>query len=176
MSEIASKLLTRENITLVLSILGSLGAVVTFITNFLVYRKNLKIRITETFYLTDSKRLYIKFLFENRSRLPISITSILLSFNTQMIKPTKGTHCIHDYKNLDGREIVDRMFTYNSQLPITLAALDATRGYILFDISKEDLKNSPTPLTLLVLSTRPVVQQIELSYKDIQYTKTLHNQ
>lgn len=176
MSEIASKLLTRENITLVLSTFGSIGTLITIITTFVVNRKNLKIRITETFYLTDPQRLYIKFLFENRSRLPISITSILLSFNTQKIKPTKRTYCIHDYKNSEGKEIVDRIFTYNSQLPITVAALDATRGYMLFDIPQEALRTLTTPLTCLIYSTRPPVQQIELSYKDIQYTKTLHDQ
>ena len=107
--------LTQQNdiITLALSIFGSLGTLITIITNFFVYRKNLKIRITEAFYLIDRKQLYVKFLFENRSRLPISITSICFLLNKQAIKPTKSTYCVHDYKNKDNGQIVDRIFTYN---------------------------------------------------------------
>lgn len=175
MFETFTELLTRDNVTLALSIFGSLGTLITLITNFLVYRKNLKIHISDAFYLSDRKLLYIKVLFENRSRLPISITKISLSINKEIFTPTKLTHCVHDYKNKDGEEIVDRIFTYNSQLPKMISALGAECGYIIFDIPEEVMQNLSTPLSYSIYSTRPGVQRIELPYTEIRCSQTPHN-
>ena len=44
MSNLTTELLTRENITLALSIFGSIGTLVTFISSYLSKRKNLRIK------------------------------------------------------------------------------------------------------------------------------------
>lgn len=49
-TQTVSKLLTRENITLALSIFGSIGTLITFISSYLHTRKNLKIKISRAGY------------------------------------------------------------------------------------------------------------------------------
>ena len=86
-------LLTRENITLALSIFGAAGTLFTFITSYMSKRKNLKVQITKSSYRTDAHMLLITLTFENRSMLPIAITSIkcfvgkheLTLLNTQFV-------------------------------------------------------------------------------------------
>lgn len=75
-TQTVSKLLTRENITLALSIFGSIGTLITFISSYLHTRKNLKIKISRSGYGRSTPKMLISLTFENQSRLPISITSI----------------------------------------------------------------------------------------------------
>lgn len=61
-----TELLTQENITLALSIFGSVGALVTFISSYLSKRKNLKINITSSTYKKIMRKLILMITFENR--------------------------------------------------------------------------------------------------------------
>lgn len=77
MKEFFANIFTRENITLFLSIFGAIGTLFSFINTLLINRKNLKIRIDRLYYIQDLQTLFVSCVFENRSRLPISITSFL---------------------------------------------------------------------------------------------------
>ena len=175
-NEYMLQLLTRENITLALSIFGSIGTLITLVSSYLTARKNLKITITTAVYREEQHLLVIGLAFENRSRLPIAITSISLSSPIKDYVPLKYPRYVGEYIHKKGNQIVDQKFTYNLQLPFGIQQLDASSGDILFDIPREDFQKLSTPLMLLVHSTRGCVQKTELRPDQIRYIDALHIQ
>lgn len=162
-------LLTRENITLALSIFGSIGTSITLISSYLTKRKNLKINIASFTYKSHLQRLALLVTFENRSRLPISVTSISCSLHGKIITPIRYPQGVGEYIHRIGKDIVDKKFEYNLSFPADIQQLCAVSGYILFDISQEDLENLSTPLILQVHSTRGRAQKIELQPSQIEW-------
>ena len=161
--------LTRENITLALSIFGSIGTLVTFISSYLTKRKNLKINIVSCTYKRPINTLILIISFENRSSLPIAITSISATINKRPFKPIRYPHCVGEYTQKNGNEVIDRKFTYNLPLPVDIHQLSAVSGHVLFDISPSELEKLSTPLTLAICSTRGRVQKIELQPNQIKW-------
>lgn len=163
MKELLSTVFTRANITLALSIFGAAGTLVTFISSYLTKRKNLKINITSATYRKGLRWLLCDITFENRSRLPIAITSISVTINNKTIEPKPYPCCVNSYTHRIGNEVIDRKFEYNLKLPADIQQLGALSGHVLLDISPEVLENLSTPLTFVIRSTRGRVQKIELS-------------
>lgn len=163
------ELLTRENITLALSIFGTIGTVITFIANFLVYRKNLRIKIVSSTYKKDFHQLILVTSFENRSRLPITVTSVSATINDKQLKPLRYPRCVGEFIKKDGNEIIARKFLYNLKFPIDIQPLSAVSGHILFDVSPKELETLSTPLTLSLHSTRGSVQKIEFLSDQIKW-------
>ena len=169
MPEHPTTLFTQENITLALSIFGSVGTLVTFISSYLTQRKNLKINIISCTYKRQLGRMILIVTFENRSRLPISVTSISAIMNGNILKPLRHPHCVGEYTKKDGDEVIDRKFEYDLRLPADIQQLSAVSGYILFDVSLKELETLSTPLILQFHSTRGGVQQIELQPSQIKW-------
>lgn len=167
-----SAYITFQNITFVLGLIGSLGTTWNFITS----RKKLRIKVTDMIYRTDIHTFIIVITFENRSRLPITITNITLSVVKNELSFEPFPRCVSEYFHMNGSEVVDRKFLYNLSLPVSLPQLGAESGHLLLDISQEDFEKLPTQLTLKVHSTRGLVQKKQLSTEDIRLTKSPHSQ
>lgn len=163
MQELLSVVFTRANITLALSIFGAVGTLVTFISSYLTKRRNLKISISSAMYRKDLRWLLCAISFENRSRLPIAITSISATANNRTIQPNPYPCCVNNYAHRIGNDVIDRKFEYNLKLPADIQQLSALSGYVLFELSPEEIEKLSTPLTLAIHSTRGRVQKIELS-------------
>lgn len=162
-------LFTRANITLALSIFGAIGTLVTFISSCLTKRKNLKINVSSCAYRKDLHWLIFVVTFENRSRLPIAITSISATINNKKMDSLKYPHCVGDFAYRSGGTVVDRKFEYNLKLPADIQQLSALSGYVLFEISPIEFENLATPLILSICSTRGLVQKIELQPNQIKW-------
>ena len=169
MQEFISALFTRENITLFLSVFGSFGTLITFISSYLTKRKNLKISISSCVYRKDFRWLIFVITFENRSRLPIAITSVSATLNNQEVKSLSYPHHVGDYVYRSGDKILDSKVEYNLKLPADIQQLSALSGYVLFELSPKEIENLSTPLILLIRSTRGRVQKIELSSDQIKW-------
>lgn len=169
MRDFISATFTRENMTLALSIFGSVGTLITFISSYLTKRKNLKICITSCVYRKDLRRLIFVVTFENRSRLPIAITSISAIINTKNVESLSYPYHVGDYVYRSGKEILDSKIEYNLKLPADISQLSALSGYVLFELSPEEIESLATPLTLLIHSTRGRVQKIELKSNQIKW-------
>lgn len=164
-----SELLTRENITLALSIFGSVGTLITLISSYVTKRKNLKINVISSTYRKDLHRLILVITFENHSRLPIAITSVSIALNQENCDCLPYPYNVGEYIKRNGNEVVDRKFTYNLHLPSDIQQLSAVSGYVLFDISPKEIENLSTPLTLSIHSTRGKAQKIELPSNQIKW-------
>lgn len=144
-TQTVSKLLTRENITLALSIFGSIGTLITFISSYLHTRKNLKIKISRSGYGRSPPPMLISLTFENHSRLPISITSIKVFLNGCEITVVKYPSSVEKYSYKEGNEVVERKFLYNLNFPVDVQPLLAVSGHILLDLPPKELEILSTP-------------------------------
>ncbi len=162
------EILTRENITLALSIFGTLGSLFTLISAFLTKRKNLKISIKSATYKPKLNSLAIIFCFENRSRLPITITSVSTESNVN-IKLNPHPNYVGNCSYKENGEIVHRHFEFDLKFPVDIAQLSACSGFVLFDIPQDVLQNLSTPLSFQVHSTRGRAQKIELKPAQIKW-------
>lgn len=157
-------LFTKANITLLLSIIGTIGTVSTFVISFLNKRKRLRISFSDIIYRNDLKTLIVGTTFENKSQLPIAITKIFLLYNGVQHSCIPYPRCVSTYAHKIGKDTVDRINTYNMNLPIDINQLSAKSGYFLFDIPEEDVQTLRTGAFLLVHSTRGKVMRISLPY------------
>lgn len=157
-------LLTRENITLALAILGSLGTLFTWAYNFLQNRKNISVHIVGHRYSDFDENSFLLYMsFVNNSRIPISITSISINVDgiyhsCQEIPITtfeETTRCKdkilshHEYKSMP--------------LPIALAGLSGTSGYVYFEFPEGKLQSDATHLIVQVSTNRGKAIEKKLS-------------
>ena len=75
-------LLTKDNITLALSIFGSIGTLLSWLFSITKNRKNIDIKIAGRRFSNNTNFLLVYMLFENRSSLPISITDISVQLDS----------------------------------------------------------------------------------------------
>lgn len=170
--EMLESTFTIQNISFILGLIGSAGTAWSFINS----RKRLIIQLSDIAYRTDIKTLVIVIVFENRSRLPISITDVTLIAEEKELSFEPYPRCVAKYSHKEGSEVVDRKFLYNLAFPVSLAQLEAASGHLLLDISQEEFEKLPTQVTLQVRSTRGRVQKKQLSSSDIRLTKSTSTQ
>lgn len=154
-------LLTHENITLALSIFGSLGTIFTLIHSFVTKRPNIKVTIDGLVYRSQEQRLIANIIFENHSRLPITITNVMLKFDDNTIYPADYPVLISQYQ-FTIKDFVDHIQTYNTKLPFCINQLDAIGTYLVFEIPKSSVQNLSIPLTFEVHTSRRLIKEIVL--------------
>lgn len=164
-----SQFVTRANVTLFLSIFGAFGTLVTLISSFYAKRKRLKIKISNVQYKKDQKQMLLDIAFENRSQLPIAVTSVHVFLNNHELEVMEYPWSVNEYTHLQGGKIVDKKFLYNLEFPVTIQQLGASAGKMLLEFSPKELESPSTPLIFQVHSTRGRVQQIELPCNQIEY-------
>lgn len=139
-------------ITSVLAIIGSIGTIYTFLTNFILNRPHINIELIEYNETKDSLVLYLS--IYNFSRLPISITDVTV-WNNGI--PYSCSHvpqivCLLTRKN-NQNEIYHEAIK-SLTLPINLSSLAGTSGYFYFVFPLKNHKIDSKSLTLEVSTNR----------------------
>lgn len=155
-------LFNRENITLVLSIFGSLGTVFTIFYNIVINRKNLNVRIVGYRY-SDKKSLLLYIAFENRSRLPISVTGINVMINGIWYSCAEPPITVLNETFRTGKIVTSHHEYKSLALPISLTSLGGTSGYVYFEFPEALFQTDATQLKFLINSSRGVVTEKTLS-------------
>ena len=124
-----SSLLTTENISLVLSILGIFGNVFLFTRTHFLEKVDIDIKIPGIFE-PENGTLIAYFTFTNNSRLPVSITGISIVCDDNLYPCEqisddiiKSTYAIGNWPETTTRNI---------PMPIHLPTLGAACGYVTF--------------------------------------------
>lgn len=141
-------LLTRENITLAIALLGAVGTVSGWIHKYFSNRKNLDVSLIKAFEPYGSLVLYVS--FQNRSRLPISIDTIGIVFDNNVYQCEPVSRAAYIARN--NKEPVSEIRTIS--FPINLSPLSGSSGFVEFVLSPDDLKKLSTRLTLQVSTNR----------------------
>lgn len=146
------RLLTRDNITLLLALIGTAGTVYTFVTQ----RLNLKVTVLS---LRDNPFL-LELQFENLSSIPVSITHIKLKVGKEeFLLPRAASVAFPKQKMPAHCQGPAREAVLTLDFPVRLESFGALRGYIGFPpevqtLCSESEQNASIPATLIVATTR----------------------
>lgn len=157
----ASSLFTRDNLTFVLACIGSIGTITGWLYTYITTRKNFSIRVIA--YQSKQNMALFYMSFENKSRLPISLTALSACINGIYYPckyvPQRVTSSQH---SVNGK-IVTTQDYYSISFPIELGSLGATSGYVLFVFPKGIHMPDSKTLSVQVSSNRGTAIQMQLS-------------
>lgn len=146
---------TRENITLALAILGSIGTLTSWTHTLLGNRKNLNVRVVgQRFSEMNNDSLLLYMSFENKSRLPIAITSIGIKINEITYTCTEIPIVTFQETTRCKGEILSHHEYTSIPLPISLSGLGATSGYVYFEFPGADFEFDATHLNFQLTTNR----------------------
>lgn len=148
-----SHFFTKENVTFILSIFGSIGTLFTFIRAFFINRKHINMKI-HGHRFGDTKMLTIYASFENLSRLPISITDICIRINDVLYPCVQPPIIAYEEIKREKGVIVYRREYSSLSIPINISSLGGSSGYICFEFPPSAFPTDATELTFLVSSNR----------------------
>lgn len=163
--------LTRDNITLALSIFGSLGASASWAVIYLSQRKKFRLSIAE--FMPNNKGCLFYMMFENQSRLPISITRIMIMEHGQTVDCVVIPKIVREFTCTAGTEVIERKIDYSLPFPVSLSPLAATSGYVSFECDQPLLKKGTTTVTFEIYTNRGKASRIELELsQDARHPKS----
>ena len=146
------RLLTRDNVTLLLALIGTAGTIYTFVTQ----RLNLKVTVLSS----RADPFLLELQFENLSSIPISITLIKLKVGKEeFLLPRVASVAFPEQKMPTYYREPAREAVLTLDFPVRLESFGALRGYIGFPPEVQTLcsKSEQTdsiPATLIVATTR----------------------
>lgn len=145
-------LFTQDNITLALSIFGSIGTVGTWLYNYIKTRKSFTFELNG--YRLNPKGLLLHVQFVNKSTLSLSINEIAIKHNDIEYPCTKIPQKVLETTHKIGKEIVDHKVEYSMEFPINLPALCGSSGYLYFSSDSENFPQLSTEVTVIIRSNR----------------------
>lgn len=152
---------TRDNLTFILACIGSFGTITGWIYTYVTTKKNFQIRVIA--YNSKQNVALFYLAFENRSRLPISITALSVHIDGVYYPckyiPQKVTSSQH---TVNGK-VVNFQDYFSIQFPIELGSLGSTSGYVLFVLPKGVRIPDAKTLTFLISSNRGKAIEKKLS-------------
>lgn len=151
---------TKENITLFIAIIGAAGTII----NALMQRKKLHLDVLKIKNVDHGFYLHIQ--ISNKSKLPISITSLTLHENGISIP------CCVDrqvYERIVDIRKMDKHDLYTAEFPISLSPLDACSEWVCFPIPTNDALFSPKRLRLSIETTRGKIRIMSLQLAGVPH-------
>lgn len=144
--------LTKSNITFILSIIGSAGAISGWILSFVRSRQKLLLLING--YRETDKGFLTHIQFVNRSRLSVAITQISVYTDKGFIPCSLiseiAVECVNKTNGLE----TSRDRTFSLPFPINLPSLGGCSGYVYFPYGTESFQVPPSKATFLVCTNR----------------------
>lgn len=146
------ELFTRDNITLALSIFGSIGTICTWLYNYIKIRKSFTIELNG--YRFNPKGLLLHVQFVNKSTLSLSINEIAIKHNEIEYPCSKIPQKVLETTHKVGKEIVSHKEYYSLEFPINLPPLCGASGYLYFSSDSENFPKLSTETTVIIRSNR----------------------
>ena len=147
-------ILTRDNVTFAIALIGCLGSLYTLISASVANRQNLDFRILGHF-IPESQSIILYISFENKSRLPVSITGISVIYNEIPYPCQEIPVKVYETTTRRNRtEILSHHEYFSMSIPIFLPGLGGTSGYVYFEAPEEIFQPDTTHLTFQVTTNR----------------------
>lgn len=128
---VLSWLSSQLNITTVIAVAGFVISLCTAISTWAAKRRRLRFAIYFARGAEDT--MYFRFGVENLSQLPIAISRVQIKVNGKWFDCTPLPTMVQEHIHRVRGEIVSKKTVCSSPLPITLNALGAFNGTILFE-------------------------------------------
>ena len=148
---------TKENITFLLAVIGSLGTIYSMIAQ----HKNISLSIVSYSYKNKTLLMYVA--FTNCSRLPISILNVSIVLDKICYPCVYIPTTVVEHTRHSGKELLSYREELSIQFPVSLSSLAGTSGYLYFDKLPDNYPNAPTTLTLEVSTNRGQAMKMKLS-------------
>lgn len=158
-----STIFTKENITFILAVIGSLGTIISTVNAFIRNHKSISFKISKLYSYGNSILLYV--IIENQSRLPISINGISLINSENLIFTPEISKKVIEITTKEHNEITNKKEFFTIKFPVFIPELGCVGGYLYFDIPQELSQNLPTQLSFQVHTNRGVIKKMKLSYE-----------
>ncbi len=160
------ELLTKENVTFILGLIGSLGTAVTFIKSLIDNRTNFSIQTVK--FHASGKGILTYLMFLNNSHKPITITSISICVNGIYYPAMQTSEEVCHTVRRSGKEITGTHSEYSIPFPIVLSGQYATSGYIYFPLLKGTSVPSAKLFSLKVCTSKGTAVEKLLELNDVQ--------
>lgn len=157
------EMLSRDNLTLALSIFGSVGTLASFLFSVLKNRKNINVEIVGRRFSDNPSFLLVYTLFENNSRLPISITGISVKLDSIWYPCEKIPIVTLTETTRQNGEITSHHEHRSLSFPIFITGLGGTSGYVYFEFPESSLSPNTTHLNFLISTNRGKAIEKKLS-------------
>lgn len=144
----------------VLTVMAFVMSLTSWIHTFINQRKRLSISVVACDKFDT--RLVFLFFFENKSRLPISITRIKLCNNGKSVENEPVERLLFENTKTLGKEITDHHSLYSERFPISLGMLDSCSAYVVFADCQRVFEMIPTLLNFQVYTNRGKELQMTL--------------
>ena len=164
--ESIQKYVTKENITFLLGVFGSIGTFYALVSRIFLNRVKVELSIIEFVPAKDSVVLYVMFI--NKSHLPISIINVKLWNRSMIYECVKSPHIVRIDTRTSKNTVIYKEATYNIPFPINLPSLSGTSGYLYFQIPQGNFQLAPKSLTVEVNTNRHRKFQTILSLPENQ--------
>lgn len=142
------------------AIIGFAMSIINFYTDLKSKKKKFTVQFKSInnlgFYISSENKKYnvikIKYVFSNKSHLPISITRIRMAIGYNYFDSETYQYIAEQFTNQETGEISHQ--TKTSTLPICLDALGASSGYLAFLLPSDTLSTQDTNLTFEICTNR----------------------
>lgn len=152
--------ITLDNITSILGVLGFVMSFVTWIKEWVTQRINLSGELTSAMFGVDKAVVYV--VFENHSRLPVSISKINLIANNARHPCTNTSKWISQNARISGGKTVYEQNEFSTSLPCSIPELGAISTVLLFEDFQQNLLTGSKSLNLEVCTSRGKIVQMKL--------------
>ena len=152
---------TKDNITFALAAFGSIGTAISCGYRLITNRKNLDFNIIGQ--RSDSESILLYMAFVNKSRLPISITSISVNINGVFHSCQEIPITTFEETTRCKGEIISHHVYKSIPLPFTIPGLGSTSGYVYAEFPEVKPQPDATHLTFQVSTNRGKVIEKTLS-------------
>lgn len=152
------EIVTFENITFLLGLIGSVG------TAWQVIQSRRKIRLSLPYFgYSAEKQLALAYIqFDNLSNSAVSITDVSIVINGITYPCNKLPTIVASSDRKIGGKTVSSDSLYNMSLPVCLSGYGGSSGYFVFQIPLESVPPDSTRRTFLISTSRGSSFRVEL--------------
>lgn len=152
------EIVTFENITFLLGLIGSVG------TAWQVIQSRRKIRLSLPYFgYSAEKQLALAYIqFDNLSNSAVSITDVSIVINGITYPCNKLPTIVASLDRKIGGKIISSDILYNMSLPVCLSGYGGSSGYFVFQIPLESVPPDSTHRTFLISTSRGSSFRVEL--------------
>lgn len=152
------EIVTFENITFLLGLIGSVG------TAWQVIQSRRKIRLSLPYFgYSAEKQLALAYIqFDNLSNSAISITDVSIVINGITYPCNKLPTIVASSNRKIGEKTVSSSSLYNMSLPVCLSGYGGSSGYFVFQIPLESAPSGSTHQRFLISTSRGSSFRVEL--------------
>lgn len=125
-----ASLLTKENITFALSLFSAMCVILGWLHSYFITRKKFALHVVAYTALYNNAWFYIA--FENKSRLPISISTISILIDGTYYPCRYIPQVVREKEHYTGSKTEIKEQQFSIPFPINLSSLGSNSGFVLF--------------------------------------------